>query len=269
MIFPSCDDSTKVVEPTDGSFDDPTMGIASELATILKRMPVSAFAVRTNQINTAREQLVAKPVRVGGFVIDQPLQFRFADELPAKQTFDQNDFISVGRLDVQTERNSVAVNQKHDLGSFSATGRTNAIAPFFADENVPSPMHSDHSISPSESIFLSNRLHAFSNRPDSVHCLNRRWHVDLDGKQLGKSFHRAPVISTHRIASKQARGSHRGRPPRFDGGFQGNRSLIKPHCLSVNCHSCVSGSVLDPALLDRNGRTRDRSDMSVYSFQHP
>ena len=129
-------------------------------------------------------------------------------------------------------------------------------------------MHSDQSISPSESIFRSKRRHAFSNRPDSVHCLNRRWHVDFDGKQFGKSFHRAPVIRTQRMASKQARGSHRGRPPSFDGGFLGNRSLIKSLCLSVNCHSCVLGSVLDPASLDRTGRTRDRSDMSARSFRN-
>ena len=137
MVFPSGNDSAEVVEPGNCAFHDPTMRVPSQLPMVLKGMSAATSAVRTDQVHTACEQVFAQPVRVSCLVVNQSLQFRFANQLPAEQSFDQNNFVSVSCFDVQTERNSVSIDQKHDLGPLPATGRTNAIAPFLADENRP------------------------------------------------------------------------------------------------------------------------------------
>jgi hypothetical protein len=71
--------------------------------------------------------------------------------------------------------------------------------------------------------------------PASVHSRNRRQHVEGEGKQLGRSFQRAPVRRIQRMPSAQARAGARGRPPCGDRGFSGNKSAIKDHCSSVSC----------------------------------
>jgi hypothetical protein len=59
----------------------------------------------------------------------------------------------------------------------------------------------------------SSRRHASSKIPRSIHSFSRRQHVQYEGNWCGKSFHRAPERSTHRMPSRQGRGATRGRPP--------------------------------------------------------
>jgi hypothetical protein len=87
--------------------------------------------------------------------------------------------------------------------------------------------------------------------------LSRRQHVAGDGKCEGRSLHRAPVRSTHRIPSMHSRAVRRGRPPFWEGGSSGNKLAISNHCSSV---SCGSGSILDPAWAFAR-RLRDRFDI--------
>lgn len=49
MVFPACDKPAVVVQPGDGSLDDPTPFVPPEFAAILFRRPHTSFAMRTNQ----------------------------------------------------------------------------------------------------------------------------------------------------------------------------------------------------------------------------
>ena len=258
VVFPASYDPTEVVQPSDGSFDGPSPSVSSELSTVLQRMPFSLSAVGTDQINAVRMKPFTQSVTIGSFIIDQALDLWFADDAFLKQRFNESDLVSIGAFNVDGQGNSLGVDKQHDLCSLAATCRADAFTPFFADANVPSAKHSDQSTRSLRSLRRSSRAQARSKMPASVHSLKRSQQVDLEGKHFGKSFHRAPVRSTQRMPSKQARGSALGRPPCTEGGFQGNKSLIRNHCSSV---SCVKGSILDPAASDRNDRVRDRAVM--------
>ena len=55
-----------------------------------------------------------------------------------------------------------------------------------------------------------------------------------EGYRSGRSFHRAPLRSTHRMPSKQRRSSTRLRPPFFEGFRFGMSGSILDHCSSVS-----------------------------------
>src|SRR5262249_9204020 len=143
-----------------------------------------------------------------------------------------------------------------DLGALSALGFADLIAPFFAGENVPSAKDSSWLMCPARSSFPSNRDQQVCQTPVQHHSSCRRQHVVKEGKCLGRSFQRAPVTSTHKMPSTQARVGQRGRPPCGDASGSGNRSAIKSHCSSL---SCGSGSILDPAEATSASSLRDRS----------
>jgi hypothetical protein len=119
---------------------------------------------------------------------------------------------------------------------------------------VPSAKPSSQSTWPCRSSNTTNRRQAWSHTPSSDHSAKRRQQVTYEGNDRGRSFHRAPLRSTHRMPSRQRRTSALGRPPRGSGLGALKRSEISDHCSSVSC-GCTrfeSGSILDPA------RRRDR-----------
>ena len=253
--------SPEVLKPADGPFDFPSSLVTSKLSFVLRwRFGAIAF-VRSNQVDSSFEQTKSQWIAVSCFVIDQ-LSRSAMDCAIGEQRLDEIDFVRTGTFDHITARRTMAVGQQHDLGALASFGLTYAMAPFFADEKVPSAKDSSRSILPSRSSLLTKRAHAFLNKPDSVHCFNRRQQVTYDGKCEGISRHRAPVRSTQAIASKHSRGVARGRPPSGEGGGLSKRSEIKPHCSSVSSNS---GSILDPTL-DSASAEWDRCDISLFPF---
>jgi hypothetical protein len=169
----------------------------------------------------------------------------------------------IGCFDIDCKRQAGRIGEDHNLGSFATFGLANVITPFFAEANVPSANPSCQSIWPLLSSLRSKRFHALSNAPLPVHSTKRRQQVAYDGNLGGMSFQRAPLRSSHRMPSKQARGSAFGRPPWGLGRPLEKRSAISSQCssLSSGCKSFVSGSILDPAL------SRDRSVIRKSPFE--
>jgi hypothetical protein len=241
MVFVARDQATKVLQPSDRSLDLISSAVTPDFPTVLRRALHTASTMRTDKFNPTRRQPLTQRIAVGGFVVNQTLRLAMRDAA-INQPFDQIHFRNVGRFRVDSQRQTFAVDEQHDLRSLAALGVTNLGAPFFAGENVPSAIASSQLIFPRSSSCFKSRDQATAKTPDSVHCLNRRQHVVKEGNNFGKSFHRAPLRSSHRMPSRQARGGMRGRPPKRVGGFQGKRSSIRFHCSSVNC---AFGSVLD------------------------
>lgn len=252
--FVADNDAFEGVQPSDGAFDLPSSPVASEFSAVLRLRSNTPFAMRADQIDAAIGESLTEQVAVGGAVVDQPTR-NIRREGRIQQRLDQVNFSMVGRFDVDRQRQPLAVGEDHDLRPFASAGGANAIAPFFAEANVPSAKPSSQFNLPDSSSSAASRSSAWSSRPLVVHSTKRRQQVGYDGKDFGRSFQRAPVRSTHSTPSKQARESILGRPPSGPGGGVGNKSSISPHCSSLSSRGkqSDSGSVLDPAT------KRDRS----------
>ena len=265
VVFVTRDQTPEGLQPGNRAFDFVAPLVPSQFAAVLCGASLPVAAMRTDQIDAARRQTLAERIAVSGFVVNQsrrlPLRRAAVD-----QTLDQIHFGGAGRFGVDAERHSVAVDEQHDLGSLAALGLANLGAPFFAGENVPSAIASSQLISPKSSSSSSNRAQAILKMPDSVQSRKRRQHVEKEGKDVGKSFQRAPLRSTHKMPSRQSRGCLRGRPPYRVGGFQGKRSLIRSHCLSV---SCVLAPSWTPCLCRRTDGQYTNVNLIIRVSFHP
>ena len=245
MVFPSNNSPAEVMQPADGSFHDPTSSVSAELSLVRHWSMFSILSCWTNQVDATLRHASSQRIAIGRFVVDQSFRKDVCNHPAFKKSFNQHHLVDVGRFRVNRERKASAIYKEHDLCPFATTSRPDLITPFFADENVPSANVSEQSTFPLSCSFSRSRRRTSSMTPVSVHRLNHRWHVDFEGKSFGKSFQRAPVLSTHRMPSRQSRGCTRGRPPSSPGGSHGNKSSINSHCLSV---SSYFESVLDPVV---------------------
>jgi hypothetical protein len=245
MTFVSHHQTAEVEQPADGPFHFPATTVPAEPAAVLRPRLDAVVAMRTHQPDAARRQSCAQRITVGRPVVDQVVG-RSPQHSFVEQSLDQFHFGGRSTGDVSTQGGSMTVHEEHDLGSLAALCFADVGPPFFAGLNVPSANASSQTSSFRRSRCFNSLLQAARKTPDSVHSFNRRQQVLGDGKCVGKSFHRAPVLNTQRIPSRQARVSTRGRPPLRVMGDSGNKSAIRNHCSS---DSCDIGSVLDPVML--------------------
>lgn len=262
MKFVSGDQPPEVLQPADRSLDFPATSVSPQTATVLGGRLDSVAAVRAHEFNAAPFESAAEWVAVGSQIVNEaPRQATQTTLL--QQRFNQRYFVRTGAGDMDSQWQAGGITVHHDLGAFATFGLAHAIAPFFAEENVPSANVSSVLSRPSASRQRSNWDQACSQIPASVQSRSRRQQVLGDGKHWGKSFQRAPVRSIHRMPSTQSRVAAGGRPPSGDDAGAGNTLSIKSHCSSV---SSDWGSILDPAgatapLL----RDRDMSDLLRHS----
>jgi len=257
VIFVARDEPAEVLEPADRAFDLPAVAVASELATVLSRRLLAILAMRTDEFNAATRQARSQVIVVGGQVVEEPARL-FGEEATLQERLDQRRLVGTGAGDFGGQGKTATIGEDHRLGSLAPFGLADAQPPFFAEENVPSAIPASHWMRPSRSSVRSSLAQAFVQTPASVQSWKRRQHVGGDGKCAGRSFHRAPLRSTHKMPSTHSRAARRGRPPWADGAGSGNKSAINVHCSSV---SCDSGSFLDPARAVARS-LRDRIDIS-------
>lgn len=251
--------SPRVLQPTDRAFDDPAMPIPPETAAVLSRRLLAVLPVRADQSHAATFQRITQPIRVGGLVVQQTLR-PLSGDLNLHQCFNATDLGMTGGGGQAGDRRSPSIDQEHDLGALAAFGIADVGTPFFAGENVPSPMTWDQCSSFRRSIRTSKSFQASSSTPVSVHSLSRRQQVVEDGYRSGKNFQCAPVVRIHSTPSRQARGSTRGRPPRGEGSGFSNRCRMRFHWESV---TKGFGAVLDPVVFGRRRFGHKDREMSM------
>jgi hypothetical protein len=140
-----------------------------------------------------------------------------------------------GRRQECSQRNTFAVDQYHPLRAFAAPGFTDGRAPFFAGAKLPSMNVSSQRNNPRWSNVPSSARQASSHTSRSSQSRSRRQQVTPLGYRLGMSRQRAPVHSTQRMPSKQARFSAQRRPLRSRRTFgAGSKFLIFSHCSFVS-----------------------------------
>ena len=238
MVLVAYDQAAEVRQPGDGSFNLPTSAVTPELASILGCLSTATFAMRTDQIPTLSQQSFPQGVAIVGPIGDQRRGLFFLPRDLVDDSFDQRDLSRRSRRGNACEWNSLAIRHHQPLCTLSAFGFSDAGAPFFAGENVPSTKTSSQSISPC-SFSVSRKACQMRTSTSSVsHSTSRRQHVLGEGKRSGKSRQRAPLRSTHKMPSKHARSAARGRPPLALLHGCGMNGLIRSHCSSVSKTSC-------------------------------
>lgn len=245
------DQSPEIAQVSDGSLDFPASFIPSKLAPVLSFGFAAVFPMRADQVNSSLCQSVPKRIGICCFIVDQPCWIfprptspfaRYGDLL--QRRFNQRHLMRRCRGKEHSHRNTLAVCHHHKLCTLSAFRLSDAIAPFFAGENVPSANTSDQSMRPSSSSSPRNFRQTFNHTPSSSHCLSRRQQVLPDGKHFGRSFQRAPLRSTQMMPSNTGRFGIGVRPPFGETFGVGNNGPIFAHCLSVNseCSRAIENS---------------------------
>jgi hypothetical protein len=265
MVFPAGDQPSAVVQPTECPLDAISSFVPPERAAILQGWLLSIPAVWADEFDSARLKMFSQPVGIGSLVIQQTPGLAVRRAL-VHQSLDRGHFAMIGSGGVRRERRAVAISQQENAGSASTMTTSHVVTPFFARENEPSPIASSQSMPLRCSSLLSSRSQAARKTPQRVQSRCRRQQVTGEGYRSGKSFQRAPVISTQRTPSKHSRDERQGRPPRGLTGGSGNRSAIRSHCASERKGF---GAVLDPVLFGRRFAGQSDRVMSMCVSFHP
>jgi hypothetical protein len=233
--------SSKIAEPSEGSLDFPPSLVSSQLSTILHGRFASVGPVRADQVDAPLFQPISQRIRVRRLVVNQPLRLVSGPAASGSRNrdsaqcfFDERDFVGRGRVEVNSQRNTLAVAHHHPLCTLAAFSFSNTCAPFFAGANEPSANVSSQSSKPAASNSPRNFRQILSQTSCSSHLHNRRQQVLGDGKSFGKSCQRAPLRRTQRMPSRQSRSLAGGRPPRRERLNLGRSGRIVSHCASVS-----------------------------------
>ncbi len=236
-----------VAEPGIRAFDFPATSVAPELATVIKGFLVFVPAVGSDQLDPALFHASPQRITVIAFIGNDALRFgawptaAARHSHPRERGFGESDFVRRGRRQECSQRNTLAVDQYHPLRAFATLGFSDGSAPFFAGAKLPSMNVSSQRNNPRWSSIASSARQASSHTSRSSQSRNRRQQVTPLGYRLGMSRHRAPLLSTQSMPSKQARFEAQGRPlPSRRRLGSGMKSLILSHCSSVSIMGIVN-----------------------------
>ena len=244
FMFVSNDQSAEVAHPGNAPFHLPAALVSPQLPSILRRRLATVRLVRTNQVNASLLQSFSQRIGVGGLIINQPGRILAGPAMSPRDRhtlqcrFDQRRFMRGRTGKLNSQRNTLAACHHHPLRTLAAFGLSDAVAPFFAGAKEPSAKVSSQSSRPCSSSSPRNLRQMVSQTSCSSQSRSRRQQVLGDGYRGGKSFQRAPDLSTHKIPSKHRRSSMRCRPPAAEGFTFGNSGSILLHCSSVSSESC-------------------------------
>ena len=241
MIFPSHHQSSKVSPPCEGAFDLPSSFVAAQRSSILRWWLLPIFPMWTDQLNPASCQSSPQGIGIGGLVVDQAARIFPRPSVSGsrhgyalQRRFDQPDFRWGRRVQVVSQRKTLAVCHHHPLRTLSAFSFADARPPFFAGAKLPSANVSAQSSWPCSSSWPNNVRHAFSQMPWASQRRNRRQHVVGEGYPAGRSFHRAPLRNTHKMPANTGRLAMGLGPPLGEAFGAGSSGAICAHGASVS-----------------------------------
>lgn len=229
-------------QPRERPLDDPAMAVAPELATVLVCRVRVILLRRDDRLDPTLRQSGPQAVAVVTAIQHQPIRLRPRPSRPMRPPYldrvdgflEELDLARTGRVQVCSQRSTLAIDQKHPLGALALLGLSDSGAPFFAGAKLPSPKHSSQRTFSASFNSASKARHRASSVPSSSHWRSRRQQVVELLYLRGSAFHGAPVHRIHRIPSKHLRGSAGGRPPRGFRLRRGNCGAIRAHSASLS-----------------------------------
>jgi hypothetical protein len=243
ITVPADDKSAIISQPRKSPLDLIATLISPQFASIIILASLVISAVWTNQFNASVGQTLPQRVAVIAHVGNQSL-WLFSRSASAFSRhshiiqcfFEERDLVRGRRIQVVSQRNTLAVDHHHPLRSLAAFGLSDALAPFFAGAKLPSANASLQSNCPLWSSSERKALQALSHISCSSQSLSLRQQVEGLGYCFGRSAQGAPVRNIQRMPSNTLRLSAQGLPPRLDFlGFGSNGSIFS-HCDCVSFH---------------------------------
>jgi hypothetical protein len=231
--------SAEITQPGKGPLDFPPMPVSLlDFGRRLFVFPVSA--VRHQEANPFACQTGPQFVRIISLITDEALgpALWAPTTLPGnldglQGLFRQPHFRGRCRGNGASQRNTLAVDHHHPLRAFATFGFSDSGAPFFAGAKLASMKASCQSKAPSASRCDRKVRQILSHKSCSAQHFKRRQQVEGLGYCRGRSCHRAPVRSIHRMPPRTSRLLTLGRPPLKPGLSDGSNGAILAHCSSV------------------------------------
>lgn len=253
ISIPTNNKTSGVSKPGKCPFHFPTMFIPAKFTPVIILLFLIVASIWTNKFNTSVCQSFSQRIAVISLIGNQPL--RFLSWTTSSFTgynniiyrfFKERDFTRGRRVQVVSQRNTLAVDHHHPLRALAPLGFPDTQAPFFAGAKLPSINDSLQSNCLRSSSSARNARHASSQMSCSSQSFNLRQQVEGLEYRFGKSDHGAPVRKIQRIPSNTLRLSTHGLPPLlFTLGF-GRYFSIFFHCSSVNFHRSFLAIVKTP-----------------------
>ncbi len=204
-------------------------------------LPLTSLKARNSCLDASHTQFGSKSAAIVSLVGRQRLRSRaratsFLRYTNAPQRLiRQGDFVRLSAIQVQTNRQTMAIDHQHHLAALANFGLAYSGAPLFAGTKLPSRKACAHSNLPWASSLPSRVRQMSSHVPSSDHWLNRRQQVVDEPYSTGISCHAQPVLRIYSMPLSVRRSSARGRPgPGLRLGISGP---ITAHCSSVS--SCL------------------------------
>jgi len=212
MTLISDNQPPEVLQPGEKPFDFPAAFIPPQLPSVLSFWLRPVAAMWRDQLNAVLfQKIIIELVTVIGFVANE--FFRLSgNEKAVKCRFRQRHFMRRSTCKAGGDRKTGSVRNCHDPAPFAPFCPPDCIAPFFAETKLPSMNASRRSMPPRSCKSTANSSTMRRNTPAFLQCWNRRWQVWCGGYRSGKSFHGAPVRSTHKMPFSTSRGSRGLRP---------------------------------------------------------
>lgn len=145
IMIPANDKAAIIPQPRKSPLNFIATPITPHLASIIVLLSLVIAPVRTNQFNVFTGQTFTQRVAVISFVGNQPPRIfsrsaaAFAGHSDIVQRFfEERNFVRGRRVQVVSQRNTLAVDHHHPLHSLAAFGLSYALAPFFAGAKLPS-----------------------------------------------------------------------------------------------------------------------------------
>ena len=240
MILVSDNDPSISCDPAERALHCISSPVAIPEPIILSIDVAMVFSMRNKKIDSSLPQTFASRIAVVGLVSDYslrsgpwPSRASSWDSDLSNNLIKESDLSRRGTVGMASERNTLAIDQYQALRSLSPLGFPDSRAPFFAGKKLASTKTSSQSRMPLWSSSERKARHMSLRTSVSYHSLRRRQQVEGFGYRSGRSFHLAPVLSTHSIPSNTKRSSVLGRPPFRPTDLFGIRGSIFFHCSSV------------------------------------
>ena len=242
MIIIADEQTAEVAQPSEGALDFPTVAVTAQTSSVVEREFATPAPVRRDQENAPLQQSPTQRIAVVSAIGDDPQRTtpRSASFLRhgnlGQSAFGQFYLRRAGAAQLDSQRNTRAVDHHHPLRAFAALGFADAEAPFLAGAKLPSRKLSLQSSFWRWSSSPRKARQRLSQTPRFSQQRKRRQQVLGLGYSLGKSRQRAPVLSTQRMPSITRRLSAHGRPRLLS---RGSRGSIFFHCSSDKNAFCI------------------------------
>jgi hypothetical protein len=250
------DKATEVLKPADGTLDNPAPFVAPEGAPILGRGLGPVISMGRDKLDAPLGQSLPQRVAIVGFVRNQPFGpvtgttwTETTDPDRFEREFGELDLRRGRRVQVKSERSTLAIDQYHKLRSLAAFSLADFGPPFFALKKVASRKHSFQRMWSRSLSWARKARQRFSSVPSSVHSPSRRCTVLRVPYRSGSSLQGEPVQRIQSMPSKHLRSSAGGRPPLGLGERRGRCLDTSSHCRSATPRQAISWPPVEQAVL--------------------